>query len=100
MLFGNRNTLGVEISPVIPTWNSRYLPERTAWSALAIWAGGTNLCQHLEKGSDELFNAVSVPLAPIADWIIRAWPSIALEERASRFPTTGRLHRALDQWGS
>lgn len=100
MLFGNRNELGIEISPLSPTWERRYRPEQSAWSALAIWVAGSNLTQHLTEGSDELIPAVNVPLAPIADWLVRAWPAIELEERASRFPTTARLHRALYQWGT
>jgi len=99
MLFGNRNTVGFEISPLVPSWERRYLPEQTGWGALAIWVNGLNLCAHLEPGSDEVQAALNVPLAPVADWLVRAWPFVAFEERATRFPTTGGLHQAIERWG-
>jgi hypothetical protein len=100
MLIGNRRTLGFEIQPLSPSWERRYRPEQTCWGGLTIWVGGTNLCEHLEPGSDAVGGALNVPLAPIANWLIRAWPAVAFEERASHFPTTGSLHRAVEEWGT
>ena len=34
-LIGNRNTLAFELTPVAPTWELRYAPERAVWAGLA-----------------------------------------------------------------
>jgi hypothetical protein len=99
-LIGNRNSLAFEFTPVIPTWELRYAPERAAWAGLAIWAGGRNLCRHVSPGSNELREALFVPLGPVVDWLVRAFPAIEFEERAALFPTTRHLHQDADRWGS
>jgi hypothetical protein len=99
MLLGSRKTLGIEIRPLGPTWERRYLPERTTWGALSIWVDGTNLCRNLRVGSDSVEDSVNVPLAPLADWLVRSWPSLAFEERASTYPTMPPLHDTLSRWG-
>ena len=99
-LIGNRNTLAFELTPVAPSWELRYAPERVAWAGLAIWVGGHNLCRHVIPGSSELRDALYVPLGPIVDWLVRAFPALEFEERAASFPTTRHLHRDVERWGT
>jgi hypothetical protein len=99
-LIGNRNTLAFELTPVAPSWELRYAPERAAWAGLAVWAGGRNLCSHVTPGSTELRESLFVPLGPVVDWLVRSFPAIEFEERAALFPTTRRLHQDVERWGS
>jgi len=100
MLLGNRETFGIEIRPLIPTWERRYPPESAAWAALLVWVGGTNLCNHSIRGTDRVEEAVNVPLAPLANWLVNSWPNLAFEERARLFPTSDALHEDLAHWGN
>ena len=97
-LFGNRRTFGIEIQPVIPSWERRYLPERAAWAGLSLWVGGANLCAHVMPGSDRIEHQVHVPLASIADWFVRTWPYATCEERARVFSTTTDVFEDLREW--
>ena len=98
-LFGNTETFGFEVVPVTPSWETRYAPERGGWAGFSMWPGGKNLCRHLIPGTSQVQDRLFVPLAPIAEWLVRALPAMAFEERASLFPTTGDLHQSLRRWG-
>lgn len=100
MLYGNRETLGIEIRPVSPTWDRRYLPERTAWATLLVWVGGVNLCQHRRRGASAIEDGPNVPLAPLVDWFVRSWSFLTYEERAPLFATSDELHSDLERWGT
>ncbi len=100
MRFGSSDRFALEIDPRVPTWERRYAPERTAWAALAVWVQGQNLCAHSERGTDRVVDAFNVPLAPIADWLVRSWPYVAFEERAAQFAQQGGLHETRRRWGS
>lgn len=100
MLIGNKAGFAFEIHPVEPSWELRYEPEATAWAALTVWAEGRNLCAHVREGEENLRSAFFVPLGPLADWIVRSYPGIALEERAPWVPTASRrLHQTVREWG-
>lgn len=99
MLIGNRNDLAFEVLPLAPTWERRYLPERTAWAQLAIWVHGTNLCKNHLEGSDSIREGINVPLAPVVDWLVRSWTFIEFEERPGCFPPRNSLRRTLRDWG-
>jgi hypothetical protein len=100
MLIGNRERFALELSPVSPSWEPRYEPEAAAWAGLSIWAQGKNLCAHVRGGEEELRMALFVPLGPIADWFVRAYPGIAFEERPRWLETkTRRLHEVVRKWG-
>ena len=99
MLIGNRNDLAIEVLPLAPTWERRYLPERTGWAQLAIWVHGTNLCRNHLEGSDSIREGINVPLAPVADWLMRSWTFIEFEERPGCFPPRNSLRRTLRDWG-
>jgi len=75
-LIGNRNTLAFELTPVTPTWERRYAPERAAWAGFAMWAGGRNLCSHVHPGSNELSESMFVPRGPVVDWLVSSFPAI------------------------
>jgi Zn-dependent peptidase ImmA (M78 family) len=99
MLIGNRNSLGFELSPLSPTWKTRYVPEKGAWAALSVWVGGRNLCRHIRSGADYVHEALNVPLVPVADWFYRSWAPLELEERAPEYPTGRTPHESLIRWG-
>lgn len=99
MRFGNVERLALDIHPLSPTWERRYAPEQTAWAALSLWVGGRNLCRHSEYGDDRVHDALNVPLAPLADWLVRSWPYVAYEERAALFAVRGGLHDTHRRWG-
>ena len=100
MLIGNRNDLAIEILPLTPTWERRYLPERSAWAQLAIWVRGTNLCENLLDGSQSVRAGVNVPLAPAVDWLVRSWTFIEFEEGPGCFPLRSSLRDTLRDWGN
>ena len=97
-LIGNVRSLGFDLVPVAPFWETRYGPERAAWAGMALWAGGQNLCEHIVPGSSEARDRFYVPLGPLVDWLIRAFPAIEFEERAASFPTSGHLHECAARW--
>ncbi len=97
-VLGNTEVLAFEVSPVAPTWERRYVPERGGWASLSIWIAGRNLCEHLRAGEDRVRKALFVPLAPLADWFVRAWPAMSVEERAPEFPTGLRPFVAMSEW--
>jgi hypothetical protein len=100
MLIGNRERFALELSPVSPSWEPRYEPEAAGWAGLAVWAAGKNLCAHVRAGEEALRTAVFVPLGPIADWFVRAYPGIAFEERPPWLEVkTRRLHEVVRKWG-
>lgn len=99
MLIGNRNDLAIEVLPLEPSWERRYLPERTAWAQLAIWVSGTNLCKNHLEGSESIRERINVPLAPLADWLVRSWTFIEFEERPVCFPPRNSLRGTLRDWG-
>lgn len=98
MLFGNREALALEIQPLQPGWERRYEPERTGWGALTIWVEGKNLCRHVRRGSQQVADSLNVPLAPLADWLVRSWLAIEFEERPRLFALRDRLRASVDAW--
>src|SRR5262245_4949058 len=97
-IFGNRERLGIEIRPLAPSWPRRYLAEQTAWATLLFWVHGTNLCRHTTRGTDQVEEGLNVPLAPIADWMVRSWSAILFEERARSYASSDQLHWDLSRW--
>lgn len=58
----------------------RATPEEAAsWGSFAIWAGGENLCAHLEQG--EVLGASHWYMLPFMEWLTDAWDSIFHEEQ-------------------
>lgn len=100
MLFGNKDTFGIEIRPVAPTWERRYAPEKTAWATLLVWIQGDNVCRLQPRGETSIQDGPNVPLAPLADWLVTSWHAIAYEERPRLFATSDDLHADLDRWGT
>ena len=99
MLIGNRNSFAVGIEPLSPSWERRYLPEYTAWAQLSLWVDGENICRNLLDGSNSVRDGVNVPLAPIADWLVRSWAYLAFEERPRCFPLHDSLGDTVSRWG-
>jgi len=99
MLFGDRNEIAIEIQPLFPSWERGYLPERSAWGQLTVWAGGENLCRNIVEGTDHVREGVNVPLAPLADWLVRSWTFLKFEERPQDFPPAFSPGETLKRWG-
>ena len=99
MLIGNRNRFAIELEPLAPTWERRYLSERVAWARFSLWVGGTNLCRNLLDGSNSVRDGVNVPLVPIADWLVRSWTFLAFEERPGCFPLHTSPYETVIKWG-
>jgi hypothetical protein len=99
MLIGNTGIFAFDVEPVAPSWELRYAPEAAAWAGLSLWVRGQNLCEHVREGEQGLRARFYVPLGPIADWLVRAFPAIRHEERAPWFPTQSRLHETVRWWG-
>ncbi len=99
MLIGNRNSLAVGIEPLDPSWERRFLPEFTAWARLSLWINGENICCNLMDGSNTARDGINVPLAPIADGLVRSWAFLEFEERPRRFPLHASLGTTITRWG-
>ena len=99
MLIGNRNSLAVGIEPLEPSWKRGFLPEFTAWAQLSLWINGKNICRNLLDGSNSARDSINVPLAPIADWLVRSWTFLEFEERPRRFPLHASHRTTIDRWG-
>ena len=99
MLIGNRNRLAIELEALAPTWERRYLPESTAWARFSLWVNGLNVCRNLLDGSPSIRDGINVPLAPIADWLVRSWTFLAFEERPGGFPLRSSLSDTVRGWG-
>ena len=99
MLIGNRNSLAIGIEPLSPSWERRFPAEFTAWAQFSLWINGENICRNLLDGSNSVRDGVNVPLAPIADWLVRSWTFLEFEERPSRFPQLPSLRNTVSRWG-
>lgn len=99
MQFGDRNTLAIELHPLSPSWERAYPPEKTAWSTFALWVGGDNLCRNIIEGTETVRDGVNIPLASLADWLVRSWEFLEFEERPSRFPPLQSPVITLRRWG-
>ena len=99
MLIGNRESLAFELVQVEPSWELRYAPEAAGWAGLSVWVAGKNLCAHVRSGEEEVRSALFVPLGPMADWLVRAFPTLAFEERPPWLDTARRLHDLVRKWG-
>ena len=100
MLIGNKDLLAIELYPLVPTWERRYLPERTGWAQLSIWANGNNLCRNVIDGSQSIEECINVPLGCVADWFVHSWTAIRFEERPYCFPPRDSLFDTLNDWGN
>src|SRR6266851_5439949 len=98
-MIGNQHDFAFDLVPVSPSWETRYAPERAAWTGIAIWANGRNLCRNIVPGTSEVHEYLFVPAAPLADWIVRSFPAIEFEERAAQYPTNRSLHESVARWG-
>jgi hypothetical protein len=98
-LIGNKRRFAIEIVPISPNWERRYAKEAQAWGGLAIWVDDRNICSHVQAGSSEVDHYFFVPLGPIAEWLVMAFPALRFEERSAVFPTGRRLHHDVRRWG-
>jgi hypothetical protein len=98
VVIGNKLKFAFELIPVTPSWEIRYAPEMAAWAGTGIWVNGKNLCSHVLPGSSEIQEYFYIPLGPLVDWLVRVFPALEFQERASLFPTTRYLHQSVDRW--
>lgn len=99
MLIGNRGEFAIELTPVEPSWDSHYSLEAAAWAGLSIWVRDRNLCEHIIDGEQQVRQAYFVPIAPIAEWIVRSYVALAHEERPPWVEKTRHLHDLVRRWG-
>ncbi|MEO8715673.1 MAG: hypothetical protein ABI369_11725, partial [Acetobacteraceae bacterium] len=98
MRFGNVNVFAIELAPVRPGWRWRAPPDRGPWARLQIWIQGTNVTEYNIAGSSELEPGPYVPLAPIADWLVRNAKFITNEERPAVYSTSEDVQRSWERW--
>ncbi len=98
MRIGDVRRLAFDIEPVSPSWDRRSPGELGPWAQLAIWAADQNFCRNWFPATRSVNEGVYVPLAPIADWLVRYARYIAYEESARAFPTDVDLMVALQSW--
>jgi Zn-dependent peptidase ImmA (M78 family) len=53
--------------------------ERESWGTFTVWAGGENLCAHLEQG--EALDSAHWYLLPLMEWLADNWDPLLHEER-------------------
>lgn len=97
-VIGNKLRLAFEFVPVTPSWERRYAPAQSAWAGTAIWVEGRNLCSHVAPGSSAIEEYFYIPLGPLVDWLVRAFPAIEFQERAPQFATTRAMHQSAERW--
>jgi Zn-dependent peptidase ImmA (M78 family) len=100
MLLGDKTIFALELLPLTPSWDRIYVAERTGWATFSLWVGGQNLCRNALEGTQVIREGVNVPLVPIADWIVRSWWFLRLEERPPSFPPRDSAIETLRRWGS
>jgi hypothetical protein len=42
--------------------------ERASWGAFSVWAGGENLCAHIEQG--EVLDSAHWYMLPLIEWLV------------------------------
>ncbi len=98
MLLGNRRRFAVELDPIQPGWERNSPADQGPWARLVIWVSDRNLTANWRSGGELIRPGVFVPLAPLADWLVRNARFIAFEESAHPFSTDANLIQSLDQW--
>ena len=53
--------------------------ERDSWGNFTIWAGGENLCAHIEQGEE--LQAAHWYMLPLMEWLAENWDPLLHEER-------------------
>jgi Zn-dependent peptidase ImmA (M78 family) len=53
--------------------------ERDSWGNFALWAGGENLCAHIEQGEE--IQAAHWYMLPLLEWLADNWDPLLHEER-------------------
>lgn len=53
--------------------------EGASWGYFSIWAGGENLCAHMEQG--EVLDAAHWYMLPLIEWLIDHWDPLLHEEK-------------------
>jgi len=52
--------------------------EALSWGNFTVWAGGENLCAHIEQ--DEILDSAHWYMLPLLEWFVRNWDAIFHEE--------------------
>lgn len=53
--------------------------QRDSWGSFTIWAGGENLCAHIEQGEE--IHATHWYMLPLMEWLADSWDPLLHEER-------------------
>jgi Zn-dependent peptidase ImmA (M78 family) len=74
----NRFALSIEFLPNLdPGYAAQ--EEDVCWGRFVLWAGGKNLCEHLDRG--EVRRSVEWYLLPFLEWLVSQWDSLFHEQR-------------------
>ncbi len=95
---GDRRYICLEIEPIQPSWQVSYPADRGPWARFSIWVRDKNLSLNRQIGTDRMRSGVFVPLAPVADWLVRNAAGIAFEETARPFQTDTNMFHSLQKW--
>jgi hypothetical protein len=57
--------------------------EDLSWGRFQLWAGGRNLCEHIDRG--EVRRGVEWDLLPLLEWLTGTWDYLLPEQRANAF---------------
>jgi hypothetical protein len=98
MIFGDRSQLAFEVDPVEPTWDRRSVSARGPWARLSVFLRNRCLTEAVDSNTDFVRRSVSVPLFPVADWLVRNIRAIVFEESPAAFRSDIQLHAALERW--
>jgi Zn-dependent peptidase ImmA (M78 family) len=92
---GDPNRLAFRVE-FLPNLDPGFAPpeEDLSWGRFQIWAGGRNLCEHVDRG--EVRRGVEWYLLPLLEWLTENWDCLLHEQRppASNAGATGWLSLA------
>lgn len=72
-------TLGFAVNPH-GDHDRAVVEERASWGYFSIWAGGENLCAHVEQG--EILGAAHWYMLPLIEWFVDSWDALLHEEKS------------------
>ena len=76
---GDANQFAVRVEFIPDLTGSATPEEDLSWGRLQIWAGGRNLCEHVDRG--EVRKALEWYLLPTLEWFASAWDFLLHEQR-------------------
>ncbi len=98
MQIGTIDAVAIELSPVEPGWRRDAPSDRGPWARFELWVDGVPLTAFVVDGTREIEPGPCIPLAPLADWLVRNRRVISHEDRAGLFPTSEDPQPSARHW--